>query len=546
MTRILIADDKTENRQMLQSLLQLSGFSVFSVKDGAEALAEIRKSPPDLIITDLLMPNMDGFELCRICKQDEKIKDIPFIVYTATFNDAREEQLVMALGADCYLIKPVEPEMLLQKISQLLAQTGQTEIKPTRSPNTENLVQQHNAALLNKLHQKVGELESEIARRDVAEKMLRKKESLIRIAAKAGLMGGWSVDLTTRMVTWSDEVARIHEMPADYSPSIEEGISFYAPEWQTKISQVFNDCAQKGKAYDEELEIITRNGNKKWVRTIGEAICDETGKITFVQGAFQDISAKKMAESAHEALQQQLLAIQKLDSLGQFAGTIAHDFNNLLSIILGHTEFALNETTQGTTLQESIEEIKKAADKAAALTRQLLAFSRKQPIAPVNLDLNQAITGIESMLQRLLGKTITLETLLGENLGLILADPGQIDQIIINLAANARDAMPEGGKLIIETSCCNVDQNIISPASVIKPGRYIILKVSDTGCGMGEELIEHIFEPYFTTKEKGKGTGLGLPIVYGVVTQNKGYIRVSSLPEQGTCFEIFFPTVNQT
>ena len=150
------------------------------------------------------------------------------------------------------------------------------------------------------------------------------------------------------------------------------------------------------------------------------------------------------------------------------------------------------------------------------------------------------------MLQRLLGKTITLETLLGENLGLILADPGQIDQIIINLAANARDAMPEGGKLIIETSCCNVDQNIISPASVIKPGRYIILKVSDTGCGMGEELIEHIFEPYFTTKEKGKGTGLGLPIVYGVVTQNKGYIRVSSLPEQGTCFEIFFPTVNQT
>ncbi len=532
---------------MLHSLLQLSGFAAIPVKDGAEALAEIRKLPPDLIITDLLMPNVDGFELCRICKQNQELQNIPLIVYTATFNDTREEQLVKDLGADRYLIKPIQPDLLLQAINELLEKsaTGSTLLQAQRSYDDNSLRQQHNAALLNKLHQKVSELESEIARRDAAEKLLRKNQSLIEIAARAGLMGGWSVDLATGKVNWSDEVARIHGMPAGYSPDVSEGIQFYAPEWREKITQVFANCVSHGIPYDEELEIISRNGTRKWVRTIGEAIYDEHGKITHVQGAFQDISIKKQAEFEHKALQQQLIEVQKLDSLGQFAGTIAHDFNNLLAIILGYTDIALSDITQEQPLYENIREIKNAGEKAAALTRQLLAFSRRQAIDPKKIDLNKSIRDIESMLRRLLGQAVSLDLHLAEKPGFILADPGQIDQIIMNLAANAHDAMSDGGRLTIETSSTVVDNSFLINGMNAEPGRYEVLTVSDTGCGIDEKTIERIFEPYFTTKGKGKGTGLGLAIVYGIVKQNKGYISVSSASGQGTAFKIFFLSIGE-
>ena len=528
---------------MLQTLLQLSGFTVISAKDGTEAIIEIRKSPPDMIITDLLMPNIDGFELCRICKQDKELQKIPIMVYTSTFNDPREEQLVKDLGADSYMVKPIQPDLLLQAIKDLLAKSANTGdvLKPQVIYDNTGLIKQHNAALLNKLHQKVGELESEISRRDAAEKLLRENQSLLEIAARTGLMGGWSVDLATGKTNWSDELAKIHEMPAGYSPDVSEAIQFYAPEWRERINHVFTDCAENGVPYDEELEIISRNGTRKWVRTIGKAICDKDGKITHVQGAFQDISIKKQAEFERKALQQQLIEAQKLDSLGQFAGTIAHDFNNLLAIILGYTDLLLSDIPPEQSTYENIREIKNAGEKAAALTRQLLAFSRRQAIDPKELDLNRSIRDIESMLRRLLSQAISLDLHLGENLGFILADPGQIDQIIMNLAANAHDAMPDGGRLVIETSHTCVGDMFFVNGIRVEPGKYVVLTISDTGCGIDEKIVEHIFEPYFTTKDKGKGTGLGLAIIYGIVTQNKGHISVSSIPGKGTCFTILFP-----
>ncbi len=252
---------------------------------------------------------------------------------------------------------------------------------------------------------------------------------------------------------------------------------------------------------------------------------------------------RKLAETGEEKMREQLLQAQKMEAVGRLAGGVAHDFNNMLTAVLGYCEILLGNLREEDPMHRDLSEIRKAGMRAASLTRQLLAFSRKQVLEPRVLDLNDIVRGMEKMLRRLIGEDIELKLALDGELGPVLADPGQVEQVLLNLVVNARDAMPRGGKLTLETANVDLDEAYACLRADVRPGRYAMLAVSDTGCGMGQEVLVHLFEPFFTTKEKGKGTGLGLSTVYGIVKQSEGHISVYSETGKGSTFKVYLPRV---
>lgn len=268
----------------------------------------------------------------------------------------------------------------------------------------------------------------------------------------------------------------------------------------------------------------------------------EDGGRRLLGGVAIDVSAQRTAEKALDDREQQLRQAQKMEAVGQLAGGVAHDFNNLLTVILGYSDLLLKERDPDQ-CAEATHEIRKAAERAAGLTRQLLAFSRKQVLEPKSLNLNVIVSDMKRMLQRLIGEDMAVSTQLASDLNLVHADPGQIEQVLMNLAVNARDAMPQGGELNIQTANVELGEGYAACHAEVKPGNYVMLSISDSGCGMDAATQARIFEPFFTTKEVGKGTGLGLATVYGIVRQSGGYIWPYSELGLGTTFKIYLPAL---
>jgi nitrogen-specific signal transduction histidine kinase/CheY-like chemotaxis protein len=260
-------------------------------------------------------------------------------------------------------------------------------------------------------------------------------------------------------------------------------------------------------------------------------------------GCHIDITKRKQAEEEREKMQAQLTQAQKMESVGRLAGGVAHDFNNMLGVILGHTELALLEADENHELYDDLKEIQKAAKRSADITKQLLAFARKQTISPRQLDLNDTVESMLNMLRRLIGEDIDLVWQPTAHLWPVKMDPSQIDQILANLCVNARDAIGGVGKLTIETGKKSFDEEYCSKHPVFIPGDFVLLAVSDNGCGMNKEVLDNLFEPFFTTKDVGKGTGLGLATIFGIVKQNNGFINVYSEPGQGSTFKIYLPRI---
>ncbi len=307
---------------------------------------------------------------------------------------------------------------------------------------------------------------------------------------------------------------------------------FDSPSEFERLKNLVDD----GKEFkDVAVELRRKDGNKITVRCRGRSVTDPEGLPSF------DVFAEDVTEK--RILERQLQMAAKMEAVGRLSGGVAHDFNNLLGVIIGYSQLFKRKLDPQSPLREHAEEIEKAGQRAAALTRQLLAFSRQQVLTPAVLNLNDLVADMLKMLPRLIGEDIAVSTSLAADLGRVKADHGQIEQVIMNLAVNARDAMPSGGQLRIETANRELDHGYVRHHPGARPGQYVMLSVADCGTGIDAETLAHIFEPFFTTKELGKGTGLGLATVYGVVKQSEGYVWVDSEPGKGASFQIFLPRV---
>jgi PAS domain S-box-containing protein len=324
------------------------------------------------------------------------------------------------------------------------------------------------------------------------------------------------------------------------SPEQVIGKSFYSvvvPEYQQAF-RMLSESVFRGEPGTLEYELIGLKGTRRWQDAHAVPLRDQRGAIIALLSVTRDTTERKSLEA-------QLLQAQKLEAVGTLAGGVAHDFNNLLTAMMGNLELAKLKLERGQGAEEYLGEMENITQRAATLTGQLLAFSRRQIIQPVPLNLSDTITDMSKMLPRLIGEHITLELLLEGNLGMVKADPGQIEQVIMNLCVNARDAMPTGGKLILNTHNIHLEENYINNHPWVEKGDYVLLEVTDTGCGMDEATRQRIFEPFFTTKEVGKGTGLGLSMAYGIIKQHQGYIHVYSEPDRGTTFKIYLPRTEE-
>ena len=377
--------------------------------------------------------------------------------------------------------------------------------------------------------------------RDVTERYqhteaLREKEYWLSESQRASRIGSYTTDFTAGAWTSSATLDEIFGIGPEYSRTVDGwGSLVYSEDRREMLEYLQHEVVEQKRPFDREYRIVRpTDGQIRWVHGRGALVHNAKGELLTMAGTIQDVTERKR-------LEEQLLQAQKMESVGRLAGGVAHDFNNLLTVINGYCDLMLEGMETSDPLKEQLDEVRGAGQRAAALTQQLLAFSRRQVMRPQVLDLNGFLRETERLLQRLIGEDVRLVTVLDAALGKVKADPGQINQVILNLAVNGRDAMPGGGRLTIETANVDIDAESAAAQVGSRAGRYVRLSVGDTGAGMDAETRRHLFEPFFTTKPAGQGTGLGLSSVYGIVQQSGGWISVYSEPGQGTQFHVYLP-----
>ncbi|MBU4119609.1 MAG: PAS domain S-box protein [Proteobacteria bacterium] len=761
--KILIAEDDVDSRVMLQKNLEGAGHVVEVAVNGQDALDRARKSPPELIISDVLMPVLDGYKFCYEVKNDKVLNHIPFVFYTATYVDLEDERLAIGLGASRYILKPVAPDEFLRLIDEVVQEAQEkTLIAPEEVVEDPlDLFRMYDSSVSRKLNEKIREL-------DLYRLVFSNSTEAVAIVDRAGfvvkqnpahyqLLGYMEEDLRGKSpVVYLEEKTSSAIMAdlAKSSVSEGEGVAIYrggkriaveysvfplrnesnevsAHVWmlrdirkrqeaekQLRLFRTLVDCSGDAifiidpetsrfvdvneracfrlhYSHEELLQKQVRDVDprfdtmEKWrthvvqLKADGAAMFEsvhrradgtefpvevslaysEIGEGDYLMAVARDITERKKAEAqlllarqewdrtfdaisdvvtvqdldmrviqankatsdlfqlpvdqiigkrCHELfcgpgkepcpgcpipqarellmphmaeiehptlgktfqvtvvpildergslkdvvhfakdvteqknLEAQLLQSQKMEAIGKLAGGVAHDFNNLLSVILGYVEMAQLRFSPSDPVTHELQQVEGAAKRAADLVRQLLLFGRKQHLEFIPIDLRKAIDELVKMLHRVIGEDVRLELNCGEECWEVEGDAGNIDQVVMNLAVNARDAMPDGGVLSMKTENVLIDEEYCQRHPEARPGKFVCLSVSDTGTGMGVDVLPHIFEPFFTTREVGKGTGLGLSVVYGIAKSHKGWINVYSEQNHGTTFRLYLPAVSST
>ncbi len=382
-------------------------------------------------------------------------------------------------------------------------------------------------------------IKRDVTARKQAEEALLQSQERLQLALKAARMGTWRWDIKTNALSWDQGLHQLYGIDGTTIDSYEGFIERVHPDDRAYVAGSVDRALRLGGGLDYEFRIVLPDGRIRWLADQGHVVRDGSGKLSYMTGVCLDVTERKQVD-------ERLRQAQRMESVGQLAGGIAHEANNMMSVVLGCADYVLQRSDLPEVVREDVDQIWRAAKRTAGITQQLLAFSRRQVLQPQVLDLNMTVRELAPILSRTLGEVRTLRLNLSPELGLIRADPGQLEQVLINLTLNARDAMLEEGTLSIDTLNVELDERYVAakPVETLKPGRYAALIVSDTGHGMDRGTVARVFEPFFTTKSVGQGTGLGLSTAYGIVKQSGGFIWVYSEPGLGTTFKMYFPLAN--
>ncbi|MBI4864492.1 MAG: response regulator [Candidatus Riflebacteria bacterium] len=503
---VLLVDDLPQNLLALEPILEGLAVELVAARSGPEALRCLLDRDFACIVMDVQMPDMDGFEVARLARARERSRLTPILFVTARFPlDVHALQGYEA-GAVDYIVKPIVPVVLRSKVSVFVELARKDWL----------------------LRRQAGELR---AQRDILaeanQRLMQERSQFFELASDLLCIGfdGRFVQVNpawTKLFGFQPEELQEHPM-----------VEFIHPDDREATDRAF---ASRREGPHNGLQNRHRCKDGSYRTLLWRWSVDSRRRLIYAVA--RDVTREK-------EIQERALQAQKLEAVGQLAGGVAHDFNNLLTVIAGHCELALGEEGVAAPVRESLEAIQNASQRASSLTRQLLLFSRQQIVQPRVIDLNRSLADLVKLLRRLLGEDIELVVAPAPDRAAVKMDPGYLDQIVINLAVNARDAMPDGGRLTIQVETVPVDPLGAQPEAETQPDRQVVLSISDTGCGMDPSTRARVFEPFFTTKEIGKGTGLGLSTVYGVVRQAGGTIEVQSEPGRGTSFRIVLPATDE-
>jgi len=537
--RVLIVDDDRDSLYLLEVILKGGGWQAIKATNGAEALAKARREPPDLIVTDLLMPVMDGFSLCRACKADETLKHIPLVFYTAEYTKDRDRELALSLGAVQFIIKPQEPDILLQAFTEAMETGGMInpEAAGPLGPELE-FFRQYNEVLFKKLEEKMLSLERENERLRHLEQELRRNEENYRQLFENAPSAIYQVNFRTGKFTKANDIV------CDLFGCTQEEITSLSPLalMTDESKNLFAERLHKLSRGEQvpanpEYEIITSKGERRWAQLNSKYIYDEAGLL----GA--DVVAHDVTD--RKIMEERLQRAEKMEALGFLAGGVAHDMNNVLGVLVGYSELLLREVPAESRAAKYAGSILQGAERAAAIVQDLLTMARRGVTVTETVNLNRLVVEVvrtpEFSLLETRHPDITFRVELQEDLFNIKGSPIHLIKTILNLLTNAAESISGAGEVTITTENRYVDADLPGYENT-REGEYVVLTVRDTGTGIAPADIGRIFEPFYTKKVMGRsGTGLGLAVVWGTVKDHGGYIDVRSTEDRGSAFTLYFP-----
>ncbi len=557
--KVLIVEDGASARKLLRIILEHYGCTVIEAQDGEEGLDLAARHMPDIIISDGLMPRMDGFQLLRALKSDPGLASIPFIFYSSTYIGEKEVELALSLRAEAFVTKPVEPALLWEKICAImegLEKHQNTNAPPEINESDEQYLREYSSVVATKLEKKVHELEEALVLRTQAEAALKEQEQelatifedapfillLLDEERRVRKMNGMACSFTG--LAAADMIGRRNGeiLHCLHALDTGEGCGFSLYCRECVFRGIVMDTFETGQRHHQVEASLTLyvQGKEQTIQFLVSTTKVMVADKAMVLLSLQDISEYKKIET-------QLHHAQKMESIGTLAGGIAHDFNNILTTIFGYGDIALMNMAVDNPQRQNVEHMLQAAQRAASLAKDLLLFSRKQISNKNCVDLNEIVCAVKKFLLRVIGEDIACTISLDEGKLPVFADAHQLEQVLMNFATNARDAMPNGGTFLIVTERVQLDEEFIAAHGFGISGMYAVLTVTDTGIVMDDETLRQIFDPFFTTKEVGKGTGLGMSVAYGIIKQHDGHITVFSEPGLGTTFKVYLPiTLSKT